>query len=203
MAPAPESEVRRVTAAHGLGRTPYILALGTLEPRKNHRRLVAAFELLIASGRIPPEALLALAGGIGWGHEATLASIAASPVRDRIRRLGYIPADDLEGLLSGAVAVAYVSLYEGFGLPVAEALACGAATVTSATSSMPEVAGTAAFLVDPTCVESIADGLSDAWEAGTNDRQSVRARAVARASLFSWDRAAQATLDVYRQVAGG
>jgi alpha-1,3-rhamnosyl/mannosyltransferase len=202
MAPATASEIRRVTESHGLADQPYLLALGTLEPRKNHRRLIAAFESLVATGSIAPSTRLVLVGGTGWRHQAILDAIEISPVRDQIRRLGYVPAEDLEGLLTGARVVAYVSLYEGFGLPVVEAMACGAATVTSSASSMPEVAGNAAFLVDPTRVESIADGIAAAWDATEDDRLGVAQRAVARSNEFSWDRAAEATLEVYRRVLG-
>jgi glycosyltransferase involved in cell wall biosynthesis len=201
-APAPPSEVVRATRNHGVEDLPFILALGTLEPRKNHRRLIHAFELLAESGRIPPATRLVLAGGMGWRHDSILAAIEASPVHDRIRRLGYVPSEDLAGLLTGARVVAYVSLYEGFGLPVVEAMACGAATVTSAASSMPEVAGDAAFLVDPMRIDAIADGLATAWQAATKDRVRVTARAVAQAAQFSWEGAADATLAVYRRVLG-
>jgi glycosyltransferase involved in cell wall biosynthesis len=201
-APAPELEIRRTADLHGIGRVPFILVLGTLEPRKNHLRLVKAFERIVLSARIPPETLLVIAGGMGWRHDAILSAVEGSPLRDQIRRLGYVPPEDLAGLLTGARVVAYVSLYEGFGLPVVEAMACGAATVTSATSSMPEVAGDAAFLVNPTRVESIAAGVVRAWEAATNDRTGVTARAVEQAGLFSWERAADQTLEVYRQVFG-
>jgi alpha-1,3-rhamnosyl/mannosyltransferase len=108
-----------------------------------------------------------------------------------------VPADDLPALLTGAAVAAYPSLYEGFGLPVVEAMAHGAPTVTSDRSSMPELAGDAAFLVDPYDVGDIARGLETALRAADTDRAGIAARAAQQASRFTWERAARSMLDIY------
>ena len=176
----------------------YILAVGAIEPRKNHVRLVGAFERLVASRAIPDRMSLVIAGPPGWRTRPILERIERSSASARIRRLGYVPADELSALLAGAAVVAYPSLFEGFGLPVIEALACGAPTVTSNLSSMPEVAGDAAFLVDPYDPSDIARGLEEALRAGESDRDGVAARAMAQASRFTWERAAARVLDLYQ-----
>jgi glycosyltransferase involved in cell wall biosynthesis len=142
--------------ALGLGAGRYILTIGTLEPRKNQARLVAAFERLAATN---PDLRLVLVGGAGWRGRALEAAIEASPWRDRIVRPGYVDDHVVRAVLRGAAVFAYPSLYEGYGLPVVEALAAGIPVVTSRTSSLPEAAGGRAELVDPLDVASIADGL--------------------------------------------
>jgi glycosyltransferase involved in cell wall biosynthesis len=199
MVPADDPTVQRVLGHHGLTRHTYILALGTIEPRKNHIRLVQAFEIAVRSNAIPPDMQLVIAGNAGWHARPILERIGHSTVTGRIHRLGYVPAQDLGPLLTGAAAVAYPSLYEGFGLPVIEAMACGAATVTSTISSMPEVAGDAGFLVDPYDPHDIARGLVEAIRANQSDRSSTSAAAVSRAGEFTWERTAKAVIDLYRR----
>jgi glycosyltransferase involved in cell wall biosynthesis len=159
----------------------YVLALGTLEPRKNLPRLAEA------TRRLGIE--LRLVGASGWGR--------VDLDGDGVRWLGRLPDEEVAALYRGALCFAYPSLYEGFGIPVLEAMRCGAPVVTSAGSAMEEVAGTAAELVDPLDPEAIADGISRAIER----RAELRAAGLARARLFSWDAAARATADVYREAA--
>jgi glycosyltransferase involved in cell wall biosynthesis len=168
-----------VLARHGLDR-PYVLAVGTLEPRKNLERLIAAWEGL------PDSHTLALVGPRGWDDERIVA--AATRAGD-VRLLGRVSDDDLAALYAGAACFAYPSLYEGFGLPVLEAMAAGAPVLTSNVSSLPEVAGDGALLVDPRDTDAIREGLSrllgdDAL------RARLRERGRARAAEFSWDRTA-------------
>lgn len=196
--PADEVTIAEVLPRYGLARGRYVLALGTIEPRKNHLRLIAAFEALARRGEIDDDLVLAIAGQPGWGHEKVLAAVAESPASGRIKVLGYAPGDDLPALLTGAGAAVYVSLYEGFGLPVVEAMACGVPTVTSDCSSMPEVAGDAGFLVNPLDIADIARGLTEALEADTSDRAGARARAIAQAATFSWARTADRCAQLYR-----
>lgn len=198
MAPADDATMDAALARHDLARHGFILAVGTIEPRKNHARIVEAFEILARTKSIPPDLALVIAGHPGWHAEPILKRISSSPVASRIRRLGYVPAEDLQPLLSAAAVVAYPSLYEGFGLPVVEAMACGAPIVTSNLSSMPEVAGDAGFLVDPYDVADIARGLAEAARAGTTDRKGVATKAIAQAATFSWQRAATLATDLYR-----
>jgi glycosyltransferase involved in cell wall biosynthesis len=149
-----ESDLSRVAAAkRAFGITgDYVLAIGTLEPRKNHKRLLEAFGAL--PSQIRDRTQLVVVGAPGWGLERD--SLVA---RDRVVWTGYISDPDMRALLSGATAFAYPSLFEGFGLPILEAMACNVPVVTSNTSSMPEVAGDAALLVDSESVSAITEAL--------------------------------------------
>jgi glycosyltransferase involved in cell wall biosynthesis len=201
---APRSSAREATPAaieiatrrYGLSKDPYVLVPGTIEPRKNHLRVLTAFENLVRRHAIPLEMRLVLAGSPGWKANPTLRAIEASSVRERVKILGYIPETDLAALMSGAAAVVYASTHEGFGLPVIEAMACGAPVVTSNVSSMPEAAGDAGILVDPHDPESIADGILTALSADATVRQQGRTHA----ATFSWERTASETMETYRRV---
>ncbi len=187
--------VARVLARYGLTDRRYVFSVGTLEPRKNHRRLIEAFEAL-------PESLhdveLAFAGGRGWKDAAVREALSGSSASNRINVLGFVPAGDLQALYAGATVFAFPSLYEGFGLPILEAMATGTPVLTSNVSSMPEVAGDAAILVDPTSPESIRSGL-ERLLTDAELRAQLSARGRARASQFSWRRTAEQTLEVYRK----
>jgi glycosyltransferase involved in cell wall biosynthesis len=175
---------------------PYVLHVGTFEPRKNLVRLVYAYARATAERRDPP--LLVLVGGAGWGDGDPSAAIAATDCAARVRRLHTVPTEDLPALYRGAQLFAYPSLYEGFGLPVLEALACGAPVVTSTASSLPEVAGDAALLVDPRDEAALADALSRLLD-DDGLRRELAARGPARAAPFTWTRCAAETLAVYRE----
>jgi len=178
------ADVDRVRAAHGLP-DRFVLFVGTLEPRKNLDRLMSAMGEL--GERLP----LVIAGAAGWGE------MVEHPGLD-CRFLGFVPADDLAPLYAAATVFAYPSLEEGFGLPVLEAMAQGAAVVTSRGTSTEEVAGEAALLVDPQDVGSIAAGLTTAL----GDPAAWSSPTRARAASFSWAATAEATLAVYREAAG-
>jgi glycosyltransferase involved in cell wall biosynthesis len=193
LGPAGAREITATLLRLGLTGHGYLLAPGTIEPRKNHRRVITAFERLVAGSALPQDMFLVLAGSPGWGSSATMRAIAESPVRDRISVLGYVPEADLAALMTAAAAVVYASTYEGFGLPIIEAMACGAPVVTSAVSSMPEVAGDAGILVDPFDPASIAAGIATALHAD----DAVRARARKQAGRFSWAATAAATAAQY------
>jgi alpha-1,3-rhamnosyl/mannosyltransferase len=197
-APLPtDDDVDSVLDRMNLRRNAYILIPGTIEPRKNHVRAIAAFEHLIARSAIPSDVVLVIAGRPGWGAKTILERVDDSPARIRIKILGYVSDAELLAMMRGAGLVAYVSIYEGFGLPVLEAMACGAPVVTSRASSMPEAAGDAAVLVDPLDDGAIARGLEEAWR-GQRD---LRRRSKVRAAEFSWAMTAALTTDVYRRVA--
>jgi len=188
--------VRDVLHRHGLNR-PYVLAVGTLEPRKNLPRLIEAFGCLTADVRKAHE--LVLVGATGWETDETLAAIGGH--RHLVRQLGHVPEPDLPALYRGAALFAYPSLYEGFGLPVLEAMAAGAPVLTSNVSSLREVAGETVLYCDPREVASIRDGIA----AALGDPDAAQARAALareRASAFSWDRHARSVLDVIERVAG-
>jgi glycosyltransferase involved in cell wall biosynthesis len=173
---------------------PYVLAVGTLEPRKNLERLISAWSSLDANARAGH--VLALVGPVGWDAAPILAA-----ARDQgAQLLGRVREEELRALYAGASAFAYPSLYEGFGLPVLEAMAAGAPVLTSNVSSLPEVAGDAALLVDPTDVTAIATGLSRLLSDPAL-AESLRARGRARAAEFSWERTARETLALLRSIA--
>ena len=186
-----------VRARHGLD-VPYVLFVGTLHPRKNLERLLRAFDRVV--GRVQQPLTLALAGGIGW-HEGRLRrALAALRAPDRVRVLGYVPDQDLPALMSGALALAFPSLYEGFGLPALEAMACGTPVLASNTSSLPEVVGDAGLLVGPLDVDAIANGLERLVQ-DADLRRELAARGLSRAAGFTWERAARATLAVLGKAA--
>jgi glycosyltransferase involved in cell wall biosynthesis len=162
----------------------YVLAVGTLEPRKNLDRLVDGFRRAGLNG-----CRLLVAGMRGWG--------GVDVNGDNVQWLGSVPDEELARLYRGARCVAYVSLYEGFGLPVLEAMACGAPVVAGRNAAAEEVAGGAAVLVDPLDPEAIAAGLAEAIDR----REELRARGLERAQAFDWQRVARATVEVYREAA--
>jgi glycosyltransferase involved in cell wall biosynthesis len=166
---------------------PYVLAVGTLEPRKNLPRLIEAF-----AGLDGPHELV-LVGAAGWDTAETDAAIAGA---EHVRRLGHVSDEELRALYRGAALFAYPSLYEGFGLPVLEAMAAGAPVLTSNLSSLPEVGGDAAFYCDPRDVSSIREGLARGLAEGPARVAAGRAHAAA----FSWDRHAAQTLAVLAEV---
>jgi alpha-1,3-rhamnosyl/mannosyltransferase len=176
----------------GLVAGRYILTVGTIEPRKNHRTLLAAFERLAASD---PDLRLVVAGSPGWGAHDFRRALAVSRQRDRVILAGHVSDDEIGVLLRHCAVMAYPSIYEGFGLPVLEAMALGAPVVTSRVSSLPEAAGGAAVLVDALDVGSVADGIADAM----NRREALRQAGLARAGDRTWHDVARETLDVYRR----
>lgn len=192
-APAPPAAVSALRARYGLAR--YILCVGTLQTRKNHLGLIQAFERIQA--QIPHS--LVLAGGDGSGAEAIRSYLAAHP-NPRIRLPGYVEEALLPALYSGADVLALPSLWEGFGLPLVEAMACGTPVLTSNTSSLAEIAANAAFLVNPRDVDAIARGLlTILTESALRERLINAGRE--RAQALSWDRAAEMTAAVYRSTA--
>lgn len=173
----------------------FALAVGSIEPRKNLPRLIEALERL--RGR--PESadiFLVHAGPEGWQPEAATDLMRRPGLSSVARFLGYVPTEDLVALYSLARVFVYPSLWEGFGMPVLEAMACGCPVVTSNVSSMPEVAGEAAVFVDPYSTEDVARGVAVAWEdAPLRDRLVALGRE--RAAQFTWARAARETVAVY------
>jgi alpha-1,3-rhamnosyl/mannosyltransferase len=176
---------------------PYVLYLGTIEPRKNVDRLLDAWAALKPSLR--EEFELVIAGPAGWRAGPTLARLASRP--PGVRYLGYVPETSLPGLTAGATAFAYPSQYEGFGFPVAQAMAAGVPVLTSNLSSLPEVVGDAALLVDANSEREIAAALSRLLEsAELRARLSAAGREQAR--RFRWDRCARASIAFFERVAG-
>ena len=174
-------------------RPPYVVFVGTLEPRKDVPTLIRAFDR-IAGAR--PDLSLVLAGAPGWGAGAVGAAVAGAAHGDRVRMTGYLPEADLPALLRQAAAVAYPSLEEGFGLPVIEALACGAPVVTTSGTVMEEVAAGAAFLAPPGDDFRLAGALEAAVE-GDAERRELGFKVAAR---HTWEASAAAHAEVYRSV---
>ena len=192
--PRPEADAVAALARHGLVDRSYILSVSTLEPRKNFDRLLDAHHRLSEAER--QRFPLAIAGGAGWG--STLASPRAERARREgtLRLLGYLADDELADITARAACFAYVSLYEGFGLPVLEAMASGTPVVASSTTAVGETAGDAALLVDPEDVDGIADGIRQVI-ADKDLADRLTERGLARAGCFSWGRTAEAMLDTF------
>ncbi len=187
--------LRALRPAAPPAREKVILSAGAIQTRKNVARLVEAFEAVDRSWR------LVLIGSNGYGADAIHARIAASPARDRIATLGYVTTVDLAAWYARAQVFAFPSLDEGFGMPVLEAMAAGAAVLTSNRSAMPEVAGDAALLIDPENIGALIEGLRRLTE-DAELRAQLNRRAAERVSMFTWEKAVAATWDVYRDVLG-
>jgi glycosyltransferase involved in cell wall biosynthesis len=183
--PFTAAEAAPILARFDLTDRSYVLSISTIEPRKNFDRLFAAHQQLPTALR--QRAPLVIAGGKGWGQGLNAAATEAAIRRGELRMLGHIADDDLVALTARAGVFAYVSLYEGFGLPVIEAMAAGCAIVASNTTSIPEVAADAALLVDPLDADAIATALRAVLDDPAL-AETLRAAGLARATEFSWDR---------------
>jgi glycosyltransferase involved in cell wall biosynthesis len=175
----------------------YWLAVGSLEPRKNYETLLDAHELYWQSSACRKR--LRIAGGRGWKSEKLHARVAALSSKGMVDYLGYVPDDDLPALYAGAEAVVFPSWYEGFGLPVLEAMAQGCPVICSASTSLPEVGGPAVTYVDPTAPETIAAAMLR-LEAEDSSRDWQVKAGRERAKKFSWQRTAEITLDFYARL---
>ena len=196
--PYAAEQTRDALAGLGIQHGRYLLALATLEPRKNLLRLLDAYGRLDVTVR--KQYPLVLAGASGWHAGRLMERIDALAARGEAKRLGYVPEEILPRLLAGARAMAFPSIYEGFGLPPLEAMAAGVPVVASSASSIPEVTGEAALLVAP----EDTDGLKEALDRALTDdgwREEAIARGLWRARQFSWQRCVDATVDVYRMLA--
>ena len=194
--PATLAGIRR---RYGIPTAGYLLYVGTLEPRKNLVRLIDAYAHVRAAGgdSVPP---LVLAGPRGWREGPIFDAVERWGVGRRVIFPGYVAGADLPALYSGAALFVYPSLYEGFGLPVLESMACGAPVVTSSVSALPEVAGDAALLVDPTDTGALAAAIQRLLDdQGLRDR--LRTLGLLRAARYTWRRTADETLAVYRTAA--
>ncbi len=197
--PLPYAEtLRAVQERYGLS-DRFILCVGTIEPRKNISGLLKAFAHL-RNKYTPGDVMLAIAGGKGWLYEETLELVKSLNLEAHVRFLGRVPDEDLHQLYVAARCHIHPAHYEGFGLPPLEAMACGTPTIVSNVSSLPEVVGDAALLVNPLDIEEIAVAMQRLL---TDDDLHVELseKGLQRAHTFSWARAARRTLDVYRKVA--
>ncbi|MFH1155349.1 MAG: glycosyltransferase family 1 protein [Pseudomonadota bacterium] len=168
----------------------YLIFVGSLEPRKNLPVLIQAIK------RCKTDKPLLLVGWEGWGDKSWMQTIRESGLSQRIILSGYVDDENLACLYSGATALVYPSLYEGFGLPVLEAMACGCPVICSKTSSLPEVTGDAALLIDPQRPDELADAI-DRVAADPSLRLSMAQKGQVQAGLFSWRETARKTLNVF------
>jgi glycosyltransferase involved in cell wall biosynthesis len=183
--------------------SPFVLFVGSLLPWRNTPRLLRAVARLrqrflrLRPDSAPPGLLIV--GRDVWGTDPTRRLAAEQGWTDWARFTGYVSDDELPSLYAAAAVFAYPSLYDGFGIPPVEAMACGTPVVASTAGALPEVLGDAAVLVDPTDEEMLAEGLQAAFDHADDLRQ----RGLARAARYSWDQAAEQTWAVYRQVVAG
>ena len=176
---------------------PYFLFVGTLEPRKNILTLIRAFEILKQHDRIPHH--LVLIGKKGWKYHAILEAIETSPVRDQIHQLDYLADDQVAQFYQAATLFWYLSYYEGFGLPVLEAMTFGVPVITSNRSSLPEVTAGSAILIDPDDLEGLVEATRSLLGDGAYYAR-LSTEGQARSRLFSWQNTALKTLEAYHHL---
>jgi glycosyltransferase involved in cell wall biosynthesis len=195
-----QKELTRVRDLYGIERD-YILSVGSIQPRKNLSRLIAAYSRLrrAQTGAKLPQ--LVLAGKCAWLYEETLRTIKALEVSESVILTGYVPEGDLPALYSGAVCFVYPSYFEGFGLPPLEAMKCGTAVIVGNKTSLPEVVGDAALLVDPFNIDEIASAMEQVIT-DSSLRSRLRSKGLDQAKLFDWRDTARKTLVVYNKAAG-
>jgi glycosyltransferase involved in cell wall biosynthesis len=186
------AKIEQTLAKYGI-HEPYCIHVGTLQPRKNLGVLVEAWALL--RGRMDDPPMLLLAGKRGWLYESLLSSVQERNLGDLIKFADYVERDDLPALYSGALAMTFPSLYEGFGLPPLEAMSCGTPVLASTASSVPEVVGDAGILLDPNDAHSWASAVERVRQ-DTPLRAELSRKGVERAAQFTWERCARQTFDV-------
>jgi glycosyltransferase involved in cell wall biosynthesis len=193
--PLPTTEVAAFRRRAGLP-DRFLLFVGTLEPRKNVARLIEAYARL-PEGRPP----LLLVGGKGWLYDEIFARVEELNLTHEVRHVGYVPATELPLWFNAAELFVYPSLYEGFGLPALEAMACGTAVVASSASSLPEVVGEAGRLADPFDTEALSSAMSQVLT-HQEQREELREAGLKQAQAFTWPKAARQTVGTYRQALG-
>ena len=176
---------------------PYILFTGNLEPRQNVTSLVKAFNKLKKEHQIPHQ--LVLAGGKGWLYDDLLKEIELSNYKEDIKQIGYVDDADLPALMNGTQVFVYPSFYEGFGLPILEAMQCGTPVITSSTSSMPEVGGEACLYIDPNSADELSDKIYKVIS-DENLQEDLSKKGVEQAKNFSWEKCARETLKIYQSL---
>jgi glycosyltransferase involved in cell wall biosynthesis len=193
--PAPPKEIKRVTELYGINR-PYILYLGTLEPRKNIKGVIESF--LQLEDNLKRHYQLVIAGGKGW-EKSDIFTLIDSAEEGSIIVTGYVPLENMPALYSGSSVFLWPSFYEGWGMPVLEAMACGAPVITSNNSSIPEAGGNAALYVDAKDTEDISEKIKQVLT-NPSEADKMRAAGFEWVQNFSWEKSAQKLLDGFRQI---
>ncbi len=194
----PPDAITRVTRQLGLHK-PYFLSVGTIEPRKNLDTLLTAWQTLPPSFRETYD--LIVAGPPGWRSDATTKRLLqANTDNQGIRYIGYVPEPDLPALIAGATAFVYPSLYEGFGIPVAQAMAAGSPVITSNLSSLPEITGEAAVLIDPRSSAELTAAIRRVGDS-SDLRARLKTQGIERAKQFTWEKAAAESLRYFSELA--
>ncbi len=175
----------------------YFLYLGTIEPRKNLERLIEAYHIF--SQRVSDAPKLVLAGGKGWLYDSIFAKVKELKLDKQVIFTKYIPAEDMNPLMCGALAFVFPSIYEGFGMPPLEAMACGVPVLSSGEASLPEVTGDCAVICDAYSAESIAEGLMKLCS-DESLRADLSRRGLERAKTFTWDKSAEILHNVYKEL---
>ena len=193
-----ETELRRIRESYGI-RGNYILSLCSIQPRKNLVRLIEAYSSL--RGLLPEVKLpqLVLAGKRGWLDSETFRAAERNALGNDLLFTGYVPEPDLAGLYSGAICFVYPSYFEGFGLPVVEAMQCGVPVIAGNLTSLPEIVGEAGLLFDPFDTQALVSALKHVLD-DAEYRASLRAKGLAKAKQFNWRTTARLTLGVYERV---
>ena len=212
-----DNKVKEVLEKFNLIGKKYFLFIGTVEPRKNIINIIKAFEEFLytphpsARGGHPlpqgereksegeinkEEYFFVIAGGLGWKYEPMLDAIKNSTVNSQIKYIGYISAEEKISLLKNTLCFVWPSLYEGFGLPILEAMACGAPVITSNTSSIPEVAGNASIMIDPNDMPALSQAMARVAH-NENEQKKLRLLGIERVKSFSWEKTSQETLEAY------
>ncbi|MBN1503588.1 MAG: glycosyltransferase family 4 protein [Candidatus Eisenbacteria bacterium] len=196
---ADPEQLAAIRHEHNLAR-PFIFYLGGIDPRKNVSRLISAYARLTRNSTLPHD--LVIAGDVQSEPEfpELERQVRAEGIRDRVRLLGFVPTEECPALYSASDCFVFPSLYEGFGLPVLEAMACGTAVISSDRSSLPEIVGDSGLTVDCEDVDAVASAMA-AVLGNESLRRDLAERGVKRARLFSWDKTASQTLAVYEEVA--
>jgi glycosyltransferase involved in cell wall biosynthesis len=200
-APTTDAEVARVRQRYEID-GDYILAVGSIQPRKNLPRLVRAYSALRRARPNAKLPKLVLVGKKAWLYTDTLRAIAECGVAQDVNLTGYVPEGDLPALYTGALCFVYPSYFEGFGLPPLEAMRCGTPVIASDRTSLPEIVGDAGLLVDPFDEAALAAALARLLDDAAL-RASLRTRGLARAAQFDWHETARRTLAVYQRATGG
>jgi glycosyltransferase involved in cell wall biosynthesis len=195
---ADPQKCQEILARYGITQ-PYLLFVGVIEPKKNLERLVEAFALLRQDSSFGKTFQLVIAGGKGWFYETLYQKVHDLHLDDHVIFTGFVPDQDLPALYTSAEVFVFPSIYEGFGLPVVEAMAYGVPVVTSNVSSLPELVGNAGMLVDPNHPEAICEGLTEVL-ANPQKQAQMKQAGLLQAQRFSWRRTAEETYQVYQEV---